>query len=248
MLDWLFGKQTSKNVNLSHIGIDIHSHMIPGIDDGVQTIEEAVEMASEMQSLGYSHIVTTPHVMWDCYRNTPEAILTGLGEVQVALKNAGLTIQIAAAAEYFIDEHFNEMLSSNQQLLTLPGNRLLVELPYSTPLLNTSENLFNILSKGYQPVLAHPERYTYFHADPSIYRKLVDAGCELQINVLSLTGYYGENIFKTAEWLLKNKLVTFLGTDAHKIQHLEMASKANKHQWLTKYSFQNEKLLSIRGQ
>lgn len=245
MFDWLFGKNNGNNVNLSHIGIDIHSHIIPGIDDGVQTIQEAVEMASEMQSLGYSHIVTTPHVMWDCYRNTPEIIQRGLGDVRVALKNAGLSIQIDAAAEYFIDEHFNEMLMSGQQLLTLPGNRLLVELPYSTPLMNTSENLFSIISKGYQPVLAHPERYAYYHADPSVYKKLVDAGCELQINILSLTGYYGEHIFKTANWMLKNKLITFLGTDAHKIQHLEMTRRANKQEWLTKYPFQNEKLVGI---
>ena len=245
MLDWLFGKENNKSVNFSHIGIDIHSHMIPGIDDGVQTIGEAVEMASEMQSLGYTHLVTTPHVMWDCYRNTPEIIQNGLRDVQAAVRDAGLSIQIAAAAEYFIDEHFNEMLSSGQQLLTLPGNRLLVELPYSTPLLNTSENLFNIVSKGYQPVLAHPERYTYFHPDPSVYKRLVDAGCELQINLLSLTGYYGEAIFKTVEWLLKNNLVTFVGTDAHKVQHLTMARKADKHRWLTKYPFQNEKLTRI---
>lgn len=243
MLDWLFGKKSTKNVDLAHIGIDIHSHLIPGIDDGVQTVEEAVEMAAKMQSFGYTHIVTTPHVMWDCYRNTPDIILSGLKDVQKAALDAGLTIQIAAAAEYFIDEHFNELVSSGQELLTLPGNRLLVELPYSTPLMNTSENLFSIISKGYQPILAHPERYTYFHSDPSIYKKLADAGCELQINVLSLTGYYGENISKIAEWLLKNNLVTFLGTDAHKIQHLDMIRKSNRHQWLSKYSFQNEKLI-----
>jgi protein-tyrosine phosphatase len=245
MLNWLFDKKKSSTVRLDRIGIDIHSHLIPGIDDGVQTVEEAVAMATKMQDLGCSHLITTPHVMWDCYRNTPEIILGGLEVVREACQLAGLSIQISAAAEYFIDEHFNEMLTSDQPLLTLPGNRVLVELPYSTPLMNTSENLFSIISKGYQPILAHPERYTYFHSDLSIYKKLADAGCELQVNILSLTGYYGENITKTAEWLLKNNLITFLGTDAHKIQHLEMISKSDKHKWVSAYPFQNEKLINI---
>lgn len=243
MLNWLFGQNKKQEVNLSHIGIDLHSHLIPGIDDGVETLEESVLMAQRMQNLGYQHIYTTPHVMWDCYKNTPDIILSGLEDVRLAVKNAGLTIQIDAAAEYFIDEHFVEMLSSGQQLLTLPGKRLLVELPYSTPLMNASETLFYIIEKGYRPVLAHPERYTYFYSDPSIYKKLCDQGCELQVNILSLTNYYGENVHKMAEWLLKNGLITFLGTDAHRMQHLDLIYKADKSGWLKKYMFQNEKLL-----
>lgn len=245
MLNWLFNKKENKEVTLDHIGIDIHSHMIPGVDDGVETVAESVAMAAKMQSLGYRHLITTPHVMWDCYRNTPEIILGKLEEVQQAVKEAGLDIKIEAAAEYFLDEHFNHMLNADEQLLTLPGKRLLVELPYSTPLMNTSETLFSIIEKGYQPVLAHPERYTYFYSDPSIYKKLADGGCELQVNILSLSGYYGENISKMAEWLLKNNLATFLGTDAHKIQHLEMIRKSNKNNWILKYPFQNEKLINF---
>ncbi|GGH56177.1 capsular polysaccharide biosynthesis protein [Dyadobacter endophyticus] len=245
MLNWLFNKKSNKEVTLDHIGIDIHSHMIPGVDDGVETVADSVAMASKMQALGYRHIITTPHVMWDCYRNTPEIILGKLEEVRQASKDAGLTIQIGAAAEYFLDEHFNHLLNTGQQMLTLPGNRLLVELPYSTPLMNTSETLFSIIEKGYQPVLAHPERYTYFYSDPSIYKKLADGGCELQVNILSLSGYYGENISKMAEWLLKNNLITFLGTDAHKIQHLEMIQRSNRNNWVSRYPFQNEKLINF---
>jgi protein-tyrosine phosphatase len=245
MLNWLFDTKKNKDVSLDRIGIDIHSHLIPGIDDGVETVEEAVAMAAKMQSLGFSHIVTTPHVMWDCYKNTPEIILSGLENVRQGAAEAGLTIKIDAAAEYFIDEHFNELLVTGQQFLTLPGNRLLVELPYSTPLMNTSETLFSIIKNGYQPVLAHPERYTYFYSDPSVYKKLADQGCELQVNILSLTGYYGENITKMAEWLLRNNLITFLGTDAHKIQHLDMIQKSNRNNWISKYPFQNEKLINI---
>lgn len=245
MLNWLFDKKKNKVVDLSRIGVDIHSHIIPGIDDGVDTVEQAVAMASKMQSLGYSRMITSPHVMWDCYKNTPEIILAGLEDVRYGVRDAGLTIQIDAAAEYFIDEHFNEMLATGQKLLTLPGNRLLVELPYSSPLMNMSENLFAIIEKGYQPVLAHPERYMYLYSDPSIYKKLVGGGCELQVNILSLTGYYGDNIARMADWLLKNNLITYLGTDAHKIQHLDMIHKINRHNWLSVYPFQNEKLMNI---
>lgn len=245
MLNWLFNKKENKNVTLDHIGIDIHSHMIPGVDDGVETVADAVAMVAKMQSLGYKKAITTPHVMWDCYRNTPEIILGKLEEVRQASREAGLTIEIGAAAEYFLDEHFTHLLNTGQQFLTLPGNRLLVELPYSTPLLNTSETLFSIIEKGYQPVLAHPERYTYFYSDPSIYKKLADGGCELQVNILSLSGYYGENISKMAEWLLKNNLITFLGTDAHKIQHLDMIQRSNKANWISKYPFQNQKLINF---
>ena len=246
MLNWLFGANKNETtIDLGRIGIDIHSHIIPGIDDGVETIEESVAMARKMQEMGYRKMFTTPHIIWDCYKNTPDIILAGLEDVRRAVKLEGLVIQIEAAAEYFIDEHFIELLSTGQKLLTLPGNRLLVELPYSTPLMNTSETLFSIIGKGFQPVLAHPERYTYFHSDPSIYKKLCDQGCELQVNILSLSGYYGENVFKMAEWLLKNELITYLGTDAHRMQHLDLISKSNKNHRLSKYPFQNENLINI---
>ncbi|TDE08396.1 tyrosine-protein phosphatase [Dyadobacter psychrotolerans] len=245
MLNWLFNKKNSDNVSLSRIGVDIHSHIIPGIDDGVETIEQSVAMARKFQELGYTRIVTTPHVMWDCYKNTPEIINAGLEDVRQAVKAAGLNVQIDAAAEYFIDEHFTTLLENGEEFMTLPGKRLLVELPYSTPLLNVSETLFLILQKGYQPVLAHPERYTYFYSDPSIYKKFCDQGCELQVNILSLGSYYNENVHKMAEYLLKNGLITFLGTDAHRMQHLEMIRKFQGNKWLEKYPFQNEKLINI---
>lgn len=243
MLNWLFGSKKNEITNLSHIGLDLHSHVIPGIDDGSESMEESLRMLEKMQNLGFSKLFTTPHIMWDCYKNTPEIILQNIEKVKIAAREAGLTININAAAEYFIDEHFVDLLETGQKILTLPGNRVLVELPYSTPLLNTPETLFNIIEKGYRPVLAHPERYTYFYSDPTVYKKLCDQGCELQVNILSLGNYYGENVHKMAEWLLKNKLISFLGTDAHKSQHLDLINRIDRHGWLRKYPFQNDKLL-----
>jgi tyrosine-protein phosphatase YwqE len=228
MLNWLFDKKKKDETDLSAIGMDLHSHLIPGIDDGVETIEDSLVMLQKM---------------WDCYRNTPEIIRAGINDVRVAAVNAGLDMEIDAAAEYFIDEHFVELLNTGGELLTLPGNRLLVELPYSTKLMNTSETLFQIVAKGYRPVLAHPERYTYFYQDPSIFKKLCDQGCELQVNVLSLGNYYGENVHKMADWLLSNGLITYVGTDAHKPAHLDLINRTDKKGWLKKYRFQNHKLM-----
>lgn len=244
MLDWLFNKK-KKDLDLSRLGIDIHSHLIPGIDDGVQTVEEAIEMLQRLEQLGYKRVVTTPHVMWDCYKNTPEIIRSGLDSIRTAAQQAGLSLRIDAAAEYFIDEHFVEMLTTGQPLLTLPGKRLLVELPYTTPLMNTTQTLFTIIEKGYKPVLAHPERYTYYYQNPAIYKQFCAQGCELQVNALSLTTNYGEGVQKMAQWLLKNELITFIGTDAHRIQHLDGLNKAAKSHWLSDYPFQNDLLLDV---
>lgn len=245
MLNWLFNKKNKTQQDLSCIGIDIHSHLIPGIDDGVATIEESLELLRKMQELGISHAITTPHIMWDCYKNTPDTILHGLADIRLAAKNEGLHIKIDAAAEYFIDEHFIEMLRSGEPLLTLPGKRLLVELPYSTPLMNTAETLFLIIEKGYRPVLAHPERYTYFYNSPEVYEKFCNQGCELQMNLLSLGKYYGEQVHKMAIQLLKRGLITFIATDAHKIQHLELVQSLNSDQWLNTYTFNNKNIFGL---
>ncbi|MPR32116.1 tyrosine-protein phosphatase [Salmonirosea aquatica] len=241
MLKW-FRSAKNEIPDLSSLGVDLHSHLIPGIDDGVQTVEEAVAMVRTYQQYGYQHLITTPHVIWDCYRNTPEIIQNGLKTVQEACRAAGLTITLEAAAEYFLDEHFSEMLRDKVPLLTLPGNRVLVELPYTTPLMNTTETLFSILEHGYRPVLAHPERYTYFHNEPEVYRRLSAQGCELQLNALSLTGHYGEGVARMAEWLLRENLIIYLGTDAHRMPHLTQLQKIQKSRWWGTYPFQNKTL------
>jgi len=222
--------------------LDMHSHFLPGIDDGASTLEESVEMISRMRDMGYTHLITTPHVMWDCYRNDPETILGVLEEVREACVENGIDIHLDAAAEYFIDEHFLELVNTNGELLTLPDNRILIELPFTTPLLNLSETIFLILSKGYKPVLAHPERYTYFGNNLEIYRQLVMQGCELQLNALSLQRYYGGESLRIAQWLLKNELITFLGSDAHHINHVKLLKNVRKDKTLTRYTFLNNKI------
>lgn len=227
------------------ITTDIHSHLIPGIDDGAETTEQSVQMIEQLVSLGYTHLITTPHIMWDSYKNVPEGIRRGLENLRDACTERGIRIRLDAAAEYFIDEHFLELLRGEKEMLTLPGNRLLVELPYSTPLLNTTETLFSIVGYGYIPVLAHPERYNYFHSNMEVYRKLKEQGCELQLNALSLSRYYGTEVQKVALWLLKQKLITFLGTDAHHIQHVAALRKTLELRVLQDYKFSNNQISLI---
>lgn len=237
-------KEVATEPGLWNVRIDIHSHFIPGIDDGAQSVQDSLAMIREFKKFGYTHLYATPHVMWDSYQNTPEIILDGLGIVKKACEEEGIAIELNAAAEYFIDEHFIDMLEKGEPLLTLPGRRLLVELPYTTPLMNTHESLFHIIEKGYRPVLAHPERYTYYHSDPTVYQRFADQGCELQINALSFTRQYGEGVRKTAEWLLSHKLITYVGTDAHRIEHLQRMSKLTRMPFVVEYPYHNHDLFS----
>lgn len=223
--------------------MDLHSHLLPGLDDGVQSMDESLDMIRRLESLGYRHLVTTPHVIWDYYRNTSEIIRASVEAVRVACREAGLAVTIDAAAEYFLDEHFSDMLRNNEPLLTLGEKRVLVELPYTTQLMNVSETLFSIVECGYRPVLAHPERYAYYHADPEAYRRFTAQGVELQLNALSLTGHYGDEVARAAEWLLRENLITYLGTDAHRMSHLDGLNKLSRSKWLGNYKFQNEQLL-----
>ena len=242
MLHKIFSWGQKKAGNKERVSLDLHSHLIPGIDDGARTLADSLEMIRQMAAQGFTHLVTTPHIMWDSYKNTPEIIRQGLDEVREACLEAGLDIRLDAAAEYFIDEHFLELLHGRGELLTLPGNRLLVELPYTTPLMNTTETLFSIIAYGYRPVLAHPERYTYFHAGPEVYHRLKEQGCELQLNALSLTGQYGSGVQKMARWLLKQQLVTFVGSDAHDLRHVKALEKAMALKQLKDYVFFNNEI------
>lgn len=241
----LFPNRRKRSPYEDDVVVDLHSHLIPGIDDGASSLEESVEMIAQMANLGYTHLYTTPHIMWDCYKNEPLTIREGLAELREVCQDEGIDITLDAAAEYFIDEHFLELLHNDEDLMTLPGNRVLIELPYTTPLLHFSETVFSMVSKGYTPVLAHPERYTYFYSNPEVFRQLTQQGCELQLNALSLLRYYGSEARKMAQWLLDNKLVTFLGTDAHHLHHVKLLNEARQNKILSRYPFLNNKIKSL---
>jgi len=217
-------RQQSSPFRFSNLEVDLHSHLIPGIDDGAQDMEDSLELIQGLHDLGYRKLITTPHIMNDLYPNSPEVIRGGLRNVREALREAGIDVEIEAAAEYLLDEGFTQKLQAGN-LLTLPGKRVLVEMSFISAPPTLNDMLFQLQTKGYRPVMAHPERYLYYAQDFDHFRRLKELGCELQVNLLSLTGYYGKPEKKTAQRLLKEGLVDFLGTDLHHIRHLRFLSE-----------------------
>ena len=218
-----------KMISLSEIFsdtfVDIHSHLLPGIDDGAKNIEDSISLISKMYSYGIKNFITTPHVLGDVYPNSTQVILEKLVEVKKALSDNGYTdITINAAAEYMIDEQFVARLVKDD-ILTLKDNMILVEMSYFNAPINLYDILFEIQLKGYKPILAHPERYNFYHNDFQNYYKLKKAGCLFQLNLLSLTEQYGTSVKKTAERLIKENLYDFVGTDTHHKNHLRLLEK-----------------------
>lgn len=210
--------------NLSVLNTDIHSHFIPGIDDGSKSMEETLTLLKEFQDFGYKKVITTPHIMSDLYRNTPEIILNGLAEVKKAKSEAGLTIEIEAAAEYYLDFEF-EKLIEEKNLLTFGKNFVLFELPFVAPPPNIHSAIFKMQTSGYQPILAHPERYSFWHHKFENFYDLKNKGVLLQLNINSLSGHYSLETKKTAERLIDENLIDFFGSDCHNMNHVGLIKR-----------------------
>ncbi len=212
---------------------DIHSHLIPGIDDGVKTMEESLEMIRGFAELGFRKLVTTPHIMYDGYRNTPEIILHGVKRVQEAVAAANIPVTIDAAAEYYFDDGFLKKLEG-EKLLTIGDKYLLFEISYMNYPEQLSEVIFKINLKGYTPLLAHPERYPFWFQRFEEYHKLKDAGVLFQLNINSLVGYYGKDVQRTAQRLVDENLIDFIGSDLHGDRHLKALKKTLNEKYLWK--------------
>jgi tyrosine-protein phosphatase YwqE len=194
--------------------------------------------------MGIKRVVTTPHTMIDFYPNTTKIITERLAAVQANLLKEEIDVHLTAASEYYIDEHFLSLIEK-EPLLTIRNNEVLVEfsMVYEPPMLNTA--LFKIISAGYKPIIAHPERYIFFHNSFERYEELRDRGCLLQLNLLSLTGYYGKNIMMAAQRMLDSKMYAYCGTDMHHLRHADginamLSGKIMQH--LVNYPFFNSKL------
>jgi len=203
------------------LNTDVHSHLIPGIDDGSPDMETSLKLVAGMAELGFKKIITTPHIMWDIYKNTREDILERLEELKTAVKENDLNVEIHSAAEYFIDENFIELLTQRNSLLTINKNMVLVEFSMSSPPMELKEALFEMQLQGYQPVIAHPERYIYLEHTKQFYDQLKDHGCFFQLNLLSLCGYYGRSVTEFANYLAKKEYYDLVGTDLHHFNHLK---------------------------
>ena len=206
--------------DFSVINTDMHSHLIPGIDDGSQSIENSVQMIQELMLLGFKKLITTPHIMSDCYKNTPEIINNGLQKLKSELTERKINVEIKAAAEYYLDEHFYHALE-NEPLMTFGDNFVLFETSYINKPENLKEAIFKLLSQKYKPVLAHPERYNYLYNDFDEYKTLKETGVLFQININSIFGAYSPMTKKVSQDLIDNNMVDFIGTDAHNLKHID---------------------------
>jgi tyrosine-protein phosphatase YwqE len=226
-LNRLLGKSSAQGAEsfVNPITTELHSHLIPGIDDGVKTLEESIDVIRSLHHLGFKKIITTPHIMGDFYKNSPSNILPLLDIVRSALKDQQIDIEIHAGAEYMIDDLFMEKIDSGN-LLTFGGKYVLIEMPFMEAAPNLKEVLFALNLNGYKPVLAHPERYMYYASQPSKYDELWDAEVLFQLNINSLTGYYSPAALKASEYLIGKKMVSMVGSDCHGMRHLPVLEKA----------------------
>jgi tyrosine-protein phosphatase YwqE len=199
--------------------IDIHSHLLPGIDDGAKNFEDTLLLTTALQGFGVSQFITTPHIIQHVWDNTHEQILAKKAETVLELQRNHISIPFKAAAEYLMDDQFVRLFQS-KDLLTLKDNYVLVEMSYINAPIQLYDILFDLQVAGYIPVLAHPERYLFYHNNFNEYVKLKRAGCLFQLNLLSIVGYYGAGITKIAEQLLQKGLYSFVGSDVHHNNHI----------------------------
>jgi len=216
----LFTK-TSNN-QLLHT-VDLHSHLIPGIDDGVGSFDESIELIKQLQDLGFKKIITTPHIMHHRFANTKQNILKVYEELREKMKKHDLKIDVDVAAEYYYDEYFLELIDK-KELMTFGDNHILFELSYTLKPFMLEQAVAKLLSAGYRPILAHPERYKYYKTKED-FERVKDMGLLFQINAISLGGFYGKNVKKSAELLVEANMVDFIGSDIHSQKYLEALSK-----------------------
>lgn len=222
MFDFFKKKDNGEKYKLCY-ETDLHSHILPGIDDGSPDTKKSILLIREMQKWGIRKIITTPHIAEETFENTAETIKEAWDSLKTELDKEGIEQDIRYSAEYRIDDGFIRLFESDQ-LIPLPDNYLLVENSFIQAFWNLDELLFQIQLKGFKPILAHPERYAYYHNQKKIYTTMHDAGCEFQVNILSFTGYYGKGIKEVAFWLAEQGYIDFLGTDLHNLNHAQAIS------------------------
>jgi protein-tyrosine phosphatase len=204
---------------------DFHSHLIPGIDDGSRTMAESLELIGQFAGLGYTKLITTPHIQDEFYRNTPEIILNGLAQLRQAVAKAGLNIQLEAAAEYLIDDGLENKIKEGG-LLTFGQKHILVEMSYYMEHPNLKSILFQLQIEGYKIIMAHPERYSYWDNKWDRFTELKERGILFQLNTVSVSGYYGPSVKKMAEHFINTGLYDFMGSDVHNQDYMNALQKS----------------------
>tara|TARA_B100000989_G_scaffold48193_1_gene31431 strand:- start:4087 stop:4827 length:741 start_codon:yes stop_codon:yes gene_type:complete len=224
MLSWFKKKKKETHpIDFAEIGLDMHSHLIPSIDDGAKDLNDSITLIKILYNHGFKKIITTPHIMTDFYNNNIETISSGLKKVKEELLNQSIDIKIEAAAEYFIDYDFKQKVLGGEKFLTLGDNYILIEFSFLSPPHNYLETIFQLQLKGYKVILAHVERYSYL--SKSDLEDFVNRGVYLQLNVLSSIGYYSIDVRARANWLIDNNMISFIGTDCHNLNQTKLYNK-----------------------
>lgn len=240
-----FGKQQLEEpLDLSVFKTDMHSHLIPGIDDGAPDLQTSISLIKGLRSLGFQKLITTPHVMSDLYKNDSETILRGRDQVIDELRKQNMNIGFEAAAEYYLDDHF-EKLIEKKDILSFGDNYVLFELSFLSEPASLMRAAFNLQMAGYKPVLAHPERYNYWHDKPDRLNELSEKGLLLQVNLNSLAGIYSPKVKKIAEYMADQDIVDFIGSDCHNMHHLDATFHASRMPHLHRLG-KSQKLLNAQ--
>jgi protein-tyrosine phosphatase len=218
MISFLRSKPALKDL-IPDNHIDIHSHILPTIDDGAATIEESISLTESLRDFGITQFIATPHIMSHVWNNTRDQIITKKASTLLEFEKREKEITLRAAAEYMMDETFVKLFKSGE-LLTLKDNYVLVEMSYINAPIQLYSNIFDLQVAGYIPVLAHPERYLFYHKNFDDYKKLKRAGCLFQMNLLAIVGYYGTEITKIATELLQKGMYDYVGSDVHHNKHI----------------------------
>lgn len=239
----IFKKKSSVN-NLEWLGVDMHSHLLPGIDDGSPDVDTSIYLIQNLKELGFSKLLCTPHIFPEIHPNSSETILPALEKVETALKQAGMEVLTGAAAEHMVDDSFEV----REGLMCLPGNHILIEMSYLNESPNIEQVIFDLQIQGYRVILAHPERYVFYHNSHQRFHRFKDMGVLFQLNLLAVTGYYGKEVKQAADYLLAKGCYDLAGTDLHHDRHLQVLSKSvrsgDMFNRLGSYAFKNRELFT----
>ncbi|QQT27820.1 tyrosine-protein phosphatase [Sphingobacterium spiritivorum] len=249
LLSKLFRKKenTLHHNALAFMEVDMHNHLLPGIDDGSKSVEQSVKLIEGLQELGLNKFICTPHIMDGVYANTKDTIDAAYQKLKSTLVSRESKVELNFAAEHMIDQGLDVIIADNK-LCGMPNDYVLIEMSYLAESKSLFRTIMDIQAMGYKPILAHPERYNYYHQNFKIFKQIKDAGCALQLNLLSVSRYYGSNVKTTALTLIKSGLYDFIGTDIHHEKHLaavkEVATKYPLADLLKTCQLRNHELLT----
>ncbi len=221
-----------KKKNYTPLLTDLHSHLLPELDDGVKSWEESLELIKRFSALGYKKLITTPHINSEYYRNEPDTIKARLAELSERIQQEKIDLTVEAAAEYYLDEELLRKVQTKEPLLTFGKSYLLFETNFLTEPYQLRDFIFQVITQGYKPILAHPERYAYMTLEKA--NEMRDRGVLLQTNTLSILGYYAKPIQQLAGKLIEQGLVDILGSDCHNPIHMSVLEKAMENKYYRK--------------